>query len=269
MDIDHQAVAAILREAAAREILPLWQNLHQHQIEEKQPGDLVTVADRACEAVISRELLALLPGSLVVGEEAAHQDPTAMLALDSVRPVWVIDPLDGTGNFAAGEGPIAVMVCLVRERQTLAAWILDPVEDTLLEAERGAGALLDGARVTIGDFHGPTGNICGALSTRYLPTALRGAALRGEQQLGATTASGCAGYDYRALARGDYQFVFYYRTLVWDHAPGVLIAEEAGAHSGRYNGSDYRPVAEGTGLIAAADRDTWRTVRDLLVPAAR
>lgn len=266
MNIDHTKVIDILRAAAARDILPLWQNLQQHQIEEKKPGDLVTVADKACEEFISRELLALLPGSLVIGEEAAHRDASVMTALDSTRPVWVIDPLDGTSNFAAGKCPIAVMVCLVHHRETLGAWIYDPVEDTLLQAESGAGAYLNGKRIAIDTRVGDAADIRGALSTRYLPEKLRPAARQGAGQLGETLASGCAGHDYRALVQGDYQFVFYYRTLVWDHAPGVLVAREAGAHCGRYDGSLYMPVADGTGLICASDPATWEQVRDLLVP---
>ena len=267
MHIDHSSVEQLLREAAIREILPLWQNLRQHQVEQKKPGDLVTVADRACEEFLSRELSSLLPGSLVIGEEAVHHNVSSMIALDSPRPVWVIDPLDGTGNFAAGKGPIAIMVCLVQQRQTLAAWIFDPVEDTMLQAERGAGALLDGDSITTRAHDLGVSGIRGALSTRYLPEELRSCAATGARQMAETVASGCAGYDYRALVRGDYQFVFYYRTLVWDHAPGVLIAEEAGARCARYNGSDYKPVQEGVGLIGASDPETWKTVRNLLVPS--
>jgi fructose-1,6-bisphosphatase/inositol monophosphatase family enzyme len=81
-----------------------------------------------------------------------------------------------------------------------------------------------------------------------------------------TVASGCAGYDYRALVRGDYQFVFYYRTLVWDHAPGVLIATEAGACCGRYDGTSYSPRQDKVGLLCASDRTTWKAVRDRLLP---
>ena len=155
MQIDHQQVEALLREAAAREILPLWRNLHDHQVEEKQRNDVVTVADRACEAWLGGRLQALLPGSLGVGEEAAHDDPSIMAALESVRPVWIIDPLDGTNNFAAGQEPIAVMVCLVRQGETLAAWIYDPLGDSLLSAEKGAGTSLDGQTIRLTPHEGP------------------------------------------------------------------------------------------------------------------
>ena len=267
VSIDHDKIAGILREAAAEEILPLWQNLQDHQIEQKSPGDMVTAADRACEERLAKALPALLPGSRLLGEESVHRDNSLMKLLDSPDPIWVVDPLDGTGNFAAGEGPIAVMACLIRQGQTLGAWILDPVEDTLLQAEVGAGAQLDSTPLSLTPFTGEMHDIQGALATGYLPEHLKPRAISGAKSLGPTRASGCAGYDYRALVRGDYQFVFYYRTLIWDHAPGVLIASEAGAHTGRYNDSEYKPTDKLSGLICAADANTWATVRDLLVPS--
>lgn len=269
MNIDHEEVSRLIIEAAKSEIVPLWRNLADHQVTEKQPNDMVTKADSACEAVLSKELPRLLPGSLVIGEEAVHANPSLMTALDSVRPVWVIDPLDGTNNFAAGEGPIAVMVCLVYHGETLAAWIYDPVEQTMLQAERGAGASLNGKRVEIAPFTGSVSSIAGALSTKYLPRDLRPAAIEGARKLGPSRASGCAGYDYRAMIRGDYQFAFYYRTLVWDHAPGILIVSEAGGLAQRYGGGPYSAKQDATGLICASDADTWRIVRDALVPGQR
>ena len=264
--IDHERVCAAIRETAATEIMPLWQNLHAHQVEFKQKNDAVTVADQASEVRLARELAALLPGSLVIGEESVHANPSLMTALDSARPVWVIDPLDGTNNFAAGEGPFAVMVCLVYHGETVAAWIFDPVEQTMLQAEHGAGATLNGEQLNLAPFAGDTSSIAGALSTKYLPEALRPAAIAGATRLGPTRASGCAGYDYRALACGDYQFAFYYRTLVWDHAPGTLITTEAGAIARRYNGTPYAPRLESQGLLCASDEQTWETVHELLVP---
>ena len=69
---------------------------------------------------------ALLPGSAVVGEEAVAADPAMLDRLRDGGAVWLVDPVDGTANFAAGRGPFAVMVALLRERRTAAGWILDP-----------------------------------------------------------------------------------------------------------------------------------------------
>jgi fructose-1,6-bisphosphatase/inositol monophosphatase family enzyme len=264
--IDHDGVCALIRDAAAQDILPLWRNLEDHQIEEKRRNDVVTDADRHCEQRLSQALAALLPGSLVVGEEAVHADPGVMAALDSVRPVWVIDPLDGTNNFASGSGPFAVMVCLMAHGETLGAWIYDPRADSMLMAEKGAGALLDDEPLQLATFSQGTSTISGALSTRYLPDELTPDALAGARKLGETCVSGCAGYDYRALATGHYQFAFYYRTLIWDHAPGVLIVTEAGGTAARLDGAPYRPATATTGLLCTCDIHTWGTVRDLVAP---
>ncbi|QFU77405.1 inositol monophosphatase [Halioglobus maricola] len=267
MPIDHQRIGEIIRQAANEHVLPLWRNLQQDQIEEKQRGDFVTVADKASEAFLTPELANLLPGSLVVGEEAVHADPGLMASLDSEHPVWVIDPVDGTANFAAGKTPFAVMVCLMQQGQSLAGWIYDPVAETMLQAERGAGAFLDGERLQFGEPSGVAGDINGALSTKYLPEEMRPFTLRGAGHLGHTQSSGCAAYDYRAMARGDYSFSFYYRTMIWDHAPGTLVVEEMGGMVARYDGSPYLPAVEAYGLISASDPDTWHTVRRLLVEA--
>lgn len=267
MRFNHEEVGGLIREAAAEDIMPLWCNLEDHQVEEKRRNDVVTQADRHCELRLSKHLTALLPGSLVIGEEAVHADPGLMAALESVRPVWVIDPLDGTNNFASGNGPFAVMVCLVERGETIAAWIYDPRADSMLTAKKGAGARLDDKPLQLTAFTGETSTVSGALSTRYLPAELTPDALAGARQLGTTRASGCAGYDYRALATGHYQFAFYYRTLIWDHAPGVLIVSEAGGSAARLDGNAYYPASSNTGLLCACDARTWLTTRDLTAPS--
>ncbi len=246
--------------------MPLWRNLEAHQVELKRPDDAVTVADRASEAALGKRLAALLPGSLVIGEESVHADPALLHTLEGDAPVWVLDPLDGTNNFAAGEGPFAVMAALVLGGETVGAWIHDPVRGSTLQAERGAGAWLDGTRLQVQPYAGPAAQLRGAFGGKYLPPGLFQPASVGVQSLGPSLASGCAAYDYYCLVTGQYQYLFYYRTLIWDHAPGVLIAAEAGATTGRYDGAPYRPATGETGLICACDTGAWATVRDTLLP---
>ena len=103
VSVDIERVAAIIRQAAADEALPRWRNLGNGDIREKAgPDDLVTVADRAVEIVLSRQLTDLLPGSKVVGEEGVHADPRGMALFQTDAPIWVIDPIDGTSAFATG-----------------------------------------------------------------------------------------------------------------------------------------------------------------------
>ena len=267
MRIDHDNVIGIVQEAAATRIMPLWQNLDDHQVMEKGRGDVVTAADRSCEAFLSDALGKLLPRSLVVGEESFAADPEVITALDSERPVWVIDPLDGTRNFARQAGPFAVMVCLTLRGETLAAWIYDPVANTLLSAEQGGGTWLDGKKLTLEDRSKPLDEMHGAVMVRYLPEDMMDHALAARQQFAGAVGNGCAAYDYRQLVTGAVDFLFYYRTLVWDHAPGVLIVEEAGGYARRYDGEAYRPEGDAIGLICTAGPESWLRVRNTLLAA--
>jgi fructose-1,6-bisphosphatase/inositol monophosphatase family enzyme len=265
LKIDHDNVIDIVQEAAATQIMPLWQNLADHEVMEKGRGDVVTEADHRCEEFLTSALEKLLPESMVVGEESFAADPGVIGALESERPVWVIDPLDGTRNFAKQSGPFAVMVCLMLGGETLAAWIYDPVAETLLSAEHGAGAWLGDQRMQMNDLSKPTEEMRGAVMVRYLPDELKEHALSVRDSFAAAFGTGCAGYDYRQLVTGAVDFLFYYSTLVWDHAPGVLILEEAGGCARRYGGESYRPKSDSVGLICAAGPDSWERVRDTLV----
>ena len=80
---DIEAVAATIFEAAQTEILPRFRSLKAHEIKEKSAGDLVTVADLETEKTLNRALSELLPGSVLVGEEAVAENPKLLQALRS------------------------------------------------------------------------------------------------------------------------------------------------------------------------------------------
>ncbi len=142
--------------------MPRFQQLEDHEVRKKDKGELVTVADVAAEQVISRRLLDLMPGSLVVGEEAVAEDPRVMEVLGGTAPVWVIDPIDGTGNFAGGRPVFAVMVALIRQAETLGAWIHDPIGQRTGIAQAGEGTFLDGRRLEAA-AGGPAASLNGPL----------------------------------------------------------------------------------------------------------
>src|SRR5690349_21342761 len=107
-DIDR--VSAIIREVAEAEILPRFRRLQQSDIREKGPGDLVTVADEVAERRLTERLRDLVPNSLVLGEEAVAADQRVLGRIFEEDPVWIIDPVDGTSNFASGKPAFGVIV---------------------------------------------------------------------------------------------------------------------------------------------------------------
>lgn len=265
MPLDPAAVTHILIEAAQEEILPRFRALEEHEILTKDSGELVTVADEAAERHITRRLLALLPGSLVVGEEAVAKDGRIMDALQGEDPVWLVDPIDGTGNFAGGTAVFAVMVALVLRGETVAAWIHDPIGQSTALAERGGGALLDGEALKAAPG-GPLDTLEGTLHAGTFATPdmkrqidSRRARLRVGKSLR------CAGHEYIRLAEGRCHFSLFTKLMPWDHAPGALIHREAGGVGKTLDGRDYNPARrDGRGLLLAPDEASWKALHDTL-----
>jgi len=261
---DLARVTEIVREVAQAEVLPRFQALRAGDVREKAPGDLVTAADLACEAVLSRRLLALAPGSVVLGEEAASQDPALFGQLGGGAPVWVIDPVDGTINFANGRPGFAVIVAWVCAGQVLAGWIHDPLGDTTVVAERGAGAWSGGRRLAVAAGL-PLGTMVGAAYGRIGSPVRAADLLTASGRIGAVVNGMSSGSDYLSLALGRSQFQLASRSLPWDHAAGVLIAEEAGAAVGFIDGTPYRPRVLDGALLTAVDRAAWEAIRDIVM----
>ncbi|MFK3981357.1 inositol monophosphatase family protein [Micromonospora sp. NPDC050397] len=259
-------VGSLIRNTAAEVILPLFGHLNRADVTEKAPGELVTVADRRAERILAEELPPLLPGSVVVGEEGVADDPSLLDLLHGTAPVWLVDPLDGTSNFAAGREPFAVMVALLDGGVIRASWILDPISDVLLTTEAGRGTYRDGVAVRPTVDASPTAPR-GAVMTRFLPPAWRASVEAGADRLGGVLpGQHCAGREYADILAGHQQFALFWRTLPWDHAPGVLLLTEAGGVARRLDGTPYHPADDRDGLLVAIDEHTWHRVRDTLLP---
>lgn len=268
--VDLDRVAQVLAEVAEQEILPRWRNLASGDIREKTgPNDLVTVADEAAERELLARLPALLPGSIVIGEESVEHDRSLLDRLTEHRPVWIVDPIDGTKNFAEGGDRFGVMVALVDRDAMLASAIYEPVTGRVLLAERGGGAEMverDGTRTRL--RVAATAGLDameGSLNFRFIPDeGIRKAVrARADEILpNRHYRRGCAAYDYRMLATAEWHFAFYWKNMPWDHAPGLLIHSEAGGYSRRMDGSIYRPSELGGGILAATDVDSWNALRE-------
>ena len=81
MEIPHKQVEELLREASEQKIMPLWQNLRRGDVAEKTPDEIVTIADRGCELFLIDHLPKLIEGSLVLGEESVHENPSLFVGI--------------------------------------------------------------------------------------------------------------------------------------------------------------------------------------------
>jgi fructose-1,6-bisphosphatase/inositol monophosphatase family enzyme len=259
-------VEEAVRKAAAAEIMPRFRQLAAHEVDQKSgPHDLVTDADRLAERYLTGALAALLPGSVVVGEEAVHANPSTYEAIRGEAPVWIVDPVDGTRLFVHGDPGFCTMVALAHRGVLLASWTYAPARDQLATAIRGQGAFLDGERLYAGS-PAPDRDLQVATSHPDYTTEEQKRALLGLRTDGvAPRACGSAGLEYLAVARGELDATAFSWEAAWDHAAGLLLVEEAGGAHLTRTGEPFR-ITGGNALpfTAARDAATARRLRGLL-----
>jgi fructose-1,6-bisphosphatase/inositol monophosphatase family enzyme len=253
----------MLRSVAQREITSRFQQLAPADVIGKpsaeDPTDLVTAADRAAEAELTQRLPELVPGSSVVGEEAVAADPTTLQRLRGSEPVWVVDPLDGTRNFAAGHGPFGTMVALVERGQLLLSGIYLPLLDQMFLAERGLGAFHDGERIS--PRQPSSGVLAGTAYVRYAPESFAAELTRRAASHRQIPGVICAAHEYTQVASAQKDYVHYYRLLPWDHAPGALLVREAGGVVRHPDGRDYDVFDDRQPTLLSPDEPTWQRAR--------
>jgi len=266
-----ERVNAILHGVVTTVVMPSFRALRPEDIHLKDtpgdPDDLVTSADEAAERYLIDALRELVPGAAFIGEEGVSENPALVAALSGSAPAWLIDPIDGTKNFARGASDFGVMIALVEGGVTRASWIAVPAAQPsgyVMSAERGRGTHIDGVRVS------PTGRIAstrrGTIHTRMMPgDAAADALARLRGKYAPVPSTGAAATEYSAIVRGEKDFVIYYRLLPWDHAPGALAITEAAGVAVHVTGEPYAPLSPNQVTIFAATPELAETIRAFLI----
>lgn len=248
-------ILALMQRVSRDIILPRFRNLGAGEIVEKAADDLVTIADREAEIALTEGLATIDPSLAIVGEEAAHADPAVLDALSG--DCWIIDPIDGTHNFAHGNAPFGILLAQASGGVGRSGWIYDCVTGRFCSAHAGQGAYVDGERIAArGSGSEPP---VAAISVIFLDEARRRAVnAHIAPHYRVVETPRCAAEQYPRLALGENDVSFFERTLAWDHAAGVLFVNEAGGKVARPDGSAYRVDEHGrTGMIGAASPQLW------------
>jgi fructose-1,6-bisphosphatase/inositol monophosphatase family enzyme len=266
--IDIDRLAQVLREAAEAEVMPSFRALGIENVREKSSAtDLVTDADEAAERFIKTACARLFPEASFIGEESAAANPALLGNLGKTDLAIVVDPIDGTANYAAGMPLFAVMAAVVAKGETVAGILYDPVGRDFLLGERGGGAFFDrnGKRTRIRVAQPVTvENMVGTGSVNMFPLEERRQIFRNLAEVRAFANYRNAGHEYWAMATGHLHFCFYKRLMPWDHLAGSLIVQEAGGFVRKLDGSPYRVTDLEGGLLAATDEQSWRALHDTL-----
>lgn len=269
---DPLVVLDIMRDVAEAEIMSRFRALGDDDISEKSPGDLVTIADQESERAFTERLPSLIPGSQILGEEGYEANPATLQALAGDDPVWIVDPVDGTFNFAHGKSPFTVIVALVQHRETKAGWILDPLTGEAVWSVKDEGAY------AVTDTKSAPTQISRAAKSYSETKLTAGIKLRKRFERAANEIENatlptiveryrCVGREYMDIALGTIDHARYGSKLKpWDHAAGCLIVRECGGRADHIDSQEpYKAEPDigwrTIGITGQSDHwDDWHTL---------
>jgi myo-inositol-1(or 4)-monophosphatase len=221
------------------------------QVTNKGIIDLVTEADLAAERFIIERIQTHYPRHSILAEESG--DTVAVERASEFK--WIIDPLDGTTNYAHGYPCFCVSIALERAGQIVLGVVYDPLRDEMFAAERDEGATLNGRRIRVSEVE----DIGRAMVCTGFPYDVRD---RGDfarhfahfiMHAQAIRRDGSAALDLAYVACGRFDGFFEEGLRPWDVAAGVLLVEEAGGRVSHYNGQPFDtytpPILASNGLV--------------------
>lgn len=251
------AIIEIVREVAKQEILPRFRKLSDDAIDTKSGfDDLVTVADLAAEKAMTERFRMMMPEALVVGEESVAGDESVLNGLDSDGLVIIVDPIDGTWNYANGVSNFGVLIAVSFQGETIFGLLYDVVNDDWIEASQGEGAWY------VKPGYAPYKMILSEapadakLVGIYSPFLFKNLEQREQAaltqvQYARVISMRCSCHEYRTLLGNNVDFFISPKPHSWDHAAGILAFQEAGGMVAMLDGSKYRPSVR-SGMIVAA-----------------
>jgi myo-inositol-1(or 4)-monophosphatase len=234
------------------------------EIHKKGRIDLVTAADLAAEKMFRQLVAARFPEHVVLGEEEAGGQPHGGAAFH-----WIIDPVDGTTNFAHGLALFCVSIALLIDGELQVGVVYDPISEELFTAERGQGSRLNGRPLRVSR----TTTLVDAMLCTGFPYTVREdrakqlkpfAAFLGEAQ--ALRRLGSAALDLAYVAAGRFDGFWEEHLHPWDLAAGALLVLEAG---GTVTGVDGTPFDVFGGHLTASNGVLHPAMVDVIVAARK
>jgi len=222
----------LVASAAAEELMARFQHV---DAQDKADGSVITEADLQMQARLLRELAARWPQFELLGEEMEASEHETLMR-DSDKGLWVLDPLDGTANFASGIPFFGVSVALLGAGQVQAGVVYDPVRKESFSAVRGQGAWLNGEPLVVSGSAPELKGAMGMVDLKRLPGKLierfaLASPYRSQRSFGSVA------LDWCWLAAERVQVYLHGGQKLWDYAAGSLVLAEAGGSGGVYE--DY------------------------------
>ncbi len=255
MKYDLNTIRSVVIDSAKTVLMPYYAKVERNY---KADGSVITEADHALQHHLQAQLLALYPETVLLGEEMPTTEQAKILT--SGKPVWCLDPLDGTNNFSNGIPYFSVSLALIFEGKVQLGIVYDPARDECFSADEAQGSQLNGQAIKLMD----TGMQCrqataiidfkrltGSLATRLVT----------EVPYASQRSFGSVALDWCWLAMGRCHLYLHGRSNIWDYAAGQYIFSAAGGFSSSLDGEPvFVDRLEPRSAVAAVDKnlfDAW------------
>ena len=255
--ISTDEVAVLVRQAAREELLPRFSRVERQH---KADGSILTQADLAMHQRLEQEFAQSWPQIGFLSEEMPLAEQQALLASGS--PIWCLDPLDGTNNFAAGVPLFSVSLALIRDGESVMGIVYDPTRDESFIAQKGEGAHLNAVPLRSKRLDVGLHQAVALLDYKRLRADLRETIMRQPPFSSQRNLGSCA-LEWGWMAAGRSNICLHGGQYLWDYAAGCLILAEAGGRSCTLHGDPvFEPSLKPRSVILALDTklfDEWRS----------
>jgi len=232
MNYDLNILKNIVISAAKEELLPRFTKVTRG---EKADGSVITEADLACQKSIATQLQQHWPDTVFLGEEMPTEQQTELLK--NTQPVWCLDPLDGTSNFANGIPYFSVSLALIQNGAVILGIVYDPMRKEMFSAGQDQGASLNDAPLPKLEQQLSLKQSTAIIDFKRLTPTLAGKIVR-EIPYSSQRSFGSVALDWCWLAMGRGHVYLHGRSNIWDYAAGQFIFSQSGGHSCTLDGED-------------------------------
>lgn len=257
MNIDLEQLKHIIITASNEELLPRFNSVKRNY---KRDGSVVTEADLVMQARLISYLKEMEPSIALLGEEMTAEQQQTLLASDT--PLWCLDPIDGTSNFAAGVPYFCVSLALIEKGTITLGLVYDPIREECFSAQRGQGAFLNNKRLSSESTGLHLKNAIAMIDFKRLPPELA-TQLITHRPYASQRSLGSIALELCWIAAGRGHIYLHGKQQLWDYAAAQVILSEAGAQILTLEGETLRsdslkPVSSIAALDASLFNE-WAT----------
>jgi len=248
-----QKIETLIKQHAAEQIMPRYNRVAYSF---KKDGSLVTEADSAMQNAMIESLQEHWPEYAVLGEEMTDEEQQQKLDCDT-QGLWILDPLDGTSNFASGVPIFSVSLALVIDNEVVLGAIYDPNRDEMFSAIKGQGAWLNGQTLKCITERELLKQCTAQIDFKRLKPDMR-VCLSKEHPYASQRNFGSGALDWCWLAAARSQVYIHGGQKLWDYAAGQLIFSEAGGFAKTFSGdSVFKKTLVSRSVMAAASQSLF------------